>query len=98
MKSFEATLKSLILAESACVSHISEVMFQEHPTKESILRGYALVTDLWTALTDALNHCNLSAPHAVTHKRLQLFAHANITHSESLQLLDRLSMKCLRGS
>jgi hypothetical protein len=97
-KTFEETLKSLILAEALCISQMTELMFEERPTKERILRGYVLVNDLWTALADALTQCNLPAPYEITHKRLQLLAHCNITHCESLQLLDRLLFKCQRGS
>jgi hypothetical protein len=97
MTTFERTLHTAILAESLCISYMSELLFQEQPTKENIQRGYVLANELWQALADALNNCDPSASHEVTHKRLQVLKHCNITHSESLLLLDQVTMKYLRS-
>jgi len=93
---FEAAIKNLFRAESACINYNCELMFHESPTKGDLKRGYALANELGKALGEAFELSRLTASHTLNRKRLEYLAHCNVTHSESLQLLEQLSTKLLR--
>jgi len=94
---FEQSLQTTLLAESTCINHMSELLFMAQPTEEQIQQGYDLANRLWQALTDTLRHCGQSYSQRVMHKHVQLLQHCNITHSESLLILDQIMMKILRS-